>query len=142
MNSGSNYASKSDINKKRYGEVSLGLMDKGMPAATAFSLGTLVCFFKGMKKPVVVNHNQSIKKQLEAKLNLHFYQSLYLEEIDLQKGLPENINNNPIPYSVKTQATQLVNDGYNYLLRANGTFYMARTNSEGHKVLKIKRLGN
>ena len=137
MDQKDSYQSRKETKGIEVGDISFGLIDKGVPATTAFSFANVLMFLK-RGYTIKIDHEKEIKSQLRRRLKLGLLNHLHVQKIDLRGGLnnlPEEINYDS--YRAKL-ADFLRNNSYQYLIKAKGTYSLVRTNSSGHKVTKIK----
>ena len=130
------YSSTRDINSARLGDISFGLINRGVPMGLAFSLAQASMFLR-KGNPVRVDHYKEIKLQIAKKLKTHFWQGIHLGEIRSLDNLAEET-----PDPIKEKVGILLNQGYNYFVQTKGNYYMARTGHSGHKVLQIRNIFN
>ena len=60
--------------------------------------------------------------------------------MNFSEGMPSTFKGHEIPERVFERGDDLIRNGYNYFGRVKNNFFLAKTNSAGHKVLKIKTL--
>ena len=144
-NNNKGYVSKIDINKALSGDISFGLIEKGVSATAAFGLANALMFLR-RGKTERINHNKQLSKQLEEKFNVGLFNKMgfgtsKVQKINSAQEVLEYMKLDPHIMLVEP-VNGLMDLGYDHIGRAGGHYHLIRTNHSGHKILRTQNLND
>ena len=117
--------------------LSLSLIERGVPAPIAFSLRMLL----GRGKTEKVNHKKTLMNQIKGKLKRNIFEGVDVKEIDGAGDVLEYLGL-PGDYLEGVESVMNAGKGYSHVARVGSRNYLVRTNISGHKVIKTKDISD